>query len=265
MKTILKSISFLVVGICILLIPIGCNNDDDAIGNGVVHLSFQNKSDTNGRTQASEVSGALISIETSDGTSVFATEEITFYDFNGKMISEAILLPVDTYLLTEFHLIDALGSVIYSTPVVGSELDYLVDNPLPITITVLNNSVITVEPEVLSTAEFSPEDFGYSSFSYSHVETVNFMAAVFAFNTDPQILDWELTDASISITNGQDILYEDLLEPVTNEILIRQGVEDLYQLVVTKEGYNDIVEEYTLQQLEFFSEAPLLLYLTQSL
>ncbi|MEQ6166283.1 MULTISPECIES: hypothetical protein [unclassified Ekhidna] len=261
MRHSIKNVGVLLVAACVLLIPISCSNDDSSSSIGLVRLSFDDRTDSSGRVMSNEISAALISLEEEDGTPVFISEEVTLYDFNGKKISEAIGLPVGTYVLTEFHLIDDVAAILYSSPLIGSELAHLVENPLPLTITVSANDIETVSPEVLSILEFEPEDFGYSAFSFSIVETVDFLLSVLAFNLDPLVLDWELTSANVDISNGGNSIYEGELEALSNEIIIPQGEEDLYVITISKDGFGSITEEYTEEQLSAYSDSPLLMYL----
>jgi hypothetical protein len=86
---------------------------------------------------------------------------------------------------------------------------YLVDQPLPISFNINKDEITTLEPEVLSTEGYTPDDFGYVNFGLNEVEIFDFLITVFKYNSS--IENFELTDAELLITSEDDTLYTNSL------------------------------------------------------
>ncbi|MBN1187636.1 MAG: fibrobacter succinogenes major paralogous domain-containing protein, partial [Bacteroidales bacterium] len=140
-------------------------------------------------------------------------------------------------------------NIIYVTPLEGSAKAYLVSDPLPIDFSISKDVVTKVVPEVLSTEDASPEDFGYVSTSFDIVETFDFLIGVFIYNE--AIENFEMTDASISISGDGSVIYTGIVEALTDTITLRDGYAE-YEITVEKTGYEIWVDTFANAELKLY-------------
>ena len=89
-------------------------------------------------------------------------------------ISEEVEMASGDYILTKFMVINPAGEVILATPVEGSPLAYLVDDPLPISFSIVAGTATMIAPELLSVGNYDPGDFGYISFGGQIIKPLGF-------------------------------------------------------------------------------------------
>lgn len=116
----------------------------------------------------------------------------------------------------------------------GSELDYLISDPLPVTFQVSKDKPTKVSVEVISAAMGEPENYEYTTFGLNILKTFNFMISVFGYNSISN--DFELLDAIISLSSNGDLLMKKELDDSTNNILVRAGLPE-YKLSFSQTGY----------------------------
>jgi len=238
-------------------------NTSDPNAKGELLLSFQNKESINGLKSYNleEVPARLlISIKNENGELILTNERVELFKFNDEYISTVIPLTVGKYFLTDFMVLDANNNVIYVAPKEGSEKAYLVEKPLSIEYTISEDKVEKVVPEVLSTKNITPEQFGYNTFSFGIVETFNFLIVVFDYNDSIQ--NFELTSADILIENEDNILYSNKLDAVTNLITLNT-IYDNYKITISKAGYLGYSETFTRDSLMQHFSNPLTIILKE--
>ncbi|MEQ8811076.1 MAG: hypothetical protein RIE59_18545, partial [Imperialibacter sp.] len=114
------------LGLFILISVItGCSGDDSGQPHGVGEISFSpkfgNESGSGRMLGLTDAAFILITIKQDDGSSTaYSTSKIELYQLNGEFISQKISLPVGSYSLTEFLVLDADNNIIYATPEEGS-------------------------------------------------------------------------------------------------------------------------------------------------
>ena len=128
-------------------------------------------------SQHYDVTAALVTIVGADGQQVYEKEYLPFYSFGESYVTKSLKLDVGRYRLTEFLLVDTAGTVTWATPLEGSRLAHLVDDPLPIGFSVAANTTTHVHPQVVRVANNNPDDFGYVNFNVEFVD--NFCINVF--------------------------------------------------------------------------------------
>ncbi len=225
---------------------------DDEV-NGSVTFDFQSAINSSGRLATDEeVSSTIVTIASVDGNIIYESEWIDIVQFGEEFVSEPISLEAGDYQLTKFILLNKDGDAIYASPIESSEFAYLVENPLFIDFTVNNNETTKVIPEVLSTKESSPASFGYATFSFTPVETFNFLVGVFAYDTNT--LNFELTEAPLTITSAEDTLYVTTLSASTNNLRVNDGF-DTYTLTIKKPGFSKYQMTFNNEELKAYFEA----------
>lgn len=201
----------------------------------------------------------IVSIENEDGTIIFDFKAINLFRFNNVFLSEPIALRPGNYKVTTFFVVADNDSILYLTPREGSELAYLVADPLPVNFSVLKDQTTKVAIEVISATIGKPEDFGYATFSFEKVETFNLLISIFIFDEDSN--NFKLTDANLSVYDDNNkFLLESQLQSLTNCVVLRDGLSN-YTISVVKEGYQKHEICLTEEELKNYSEKPLTIIL----
>jgi len=177
----------------------------------------------------------VISVTKEDGQPVLDHERLELYNFGGHWITKEIKLKVGRYEIVKFLIVDSEGNVLMAAPVEGSPKAYLVDDPLPFPFPILKNQTSRVAPEVLPVHNEPPETFGYATFGYNVVRTLDFFVAVYI--DDPRIMaPTRFTDAKLTVTIDSMLRHSFKLEAKVNRVTVRDSRWD-YLLVVDKEGF----------------------------
>lgn len=228
------------------------------VSQGKLELSFSLPSISNQRIKRDSAAFILLSIVDVDGVQVLEKQKIELYFFSGNIISEPISLNTGSYQLTEYLVLNNNNEVIYATPNEKAKLNYLVKNPLPIDFTIEKDQTQKITPEVISTSSIDPADFGYSTFSFHIVNTLDFLVSVFAYDTASD--NFQLTDAQLTIKNSSNILFNHSIGDSTNSIKIQDGYAT-YQIFVEKEGYATYQQALTVNELKSYQSNPLIIKL----
>ncbi len=203
----------------------------------------------------------VISIWQPDGTPVHTDVRLDVFNFSGHLISEPLCLEVGNYQLAKFIVLDENNNAIYATPLSGSEFEYAVEHPLPRPFAIENNMVNNVVPEVISTAGQTPDQFGYISFGFDEVEVFDFLIAAFIYEEDVQ--NWVLTGANLKIEADGSVVYDYPFPNSTSRISVVDG-RSIYQLTVSKTGYEEVVQTFSNAELRSHLDTPLLVTLNTS-
>jgi len=180
----------------------------------------------------------IVTVAKENGEVVLDDEQIELFNFGGHWITKNIKLKVSSYELTKFLVVDGNGNVLYAAPIEGSPKAYLVNDPLPVQFEILVNQVTRVVPEVLPVNQEPPEEFGYTSFSYSIVKPLDFFIGVYIWK--PFIMPpFEFTDAKLTVKADSLWWHSFELEANVNKVTIRDGYR-YYLLIIEKEGYSPV-------------------------
>lgn len=215
-------------------------------------------------TQQYDVYAALVTIVGKDGETIYEKEYIEFYSWGESFVTKSLKLNVGDYRLTEFLLIDSSGNVTWATPLEGSRLAGLVEDPLPMHFSIYENSTTHLYPQVVRVGSSNPEDFGYVNFNVQFVE--GFCMKVFYeticdywFNNDSILGPADngfaapYFPATMLIYAGDDMIAEEYLIPGANKVPVPKGYEK-YRLVVYDCGFQMCFdEEFTITELKHFA------------
>ena len=233
---------FKILAMIMTIAFVGCQQSDDedvVNGTGEVSFSFDVASSTAGRVNSAVPDRVVVTIQSTSGDVVYNQEELNLIEFNGNFISEPISLQIGNYQLTEYFVLDATGATIYATPLLGSDLAYLVNTPLPIDFSIANDASDQITPEVLSTEQVVAADFGYVDFDFNIVNTFEFLMSVHYFNESSSSFD--LTDAHVVILGDGNVVYDKPIAAETDQIRIRDDYAN-FEIITSKIGYmNDTV------------------------
>ncbi len=200
-----------------------------------------------GEKELDKFNTLIISIESSEGEIVLENASVPLHIFNENLLSEPIPLNIGTYFITSCLITDDNDSVLYAAPLKGSKYDYLVKKPLKIEFEVEKNDVSKVNIEVIPVSYGSSADFGYATFSVDILGTKYLCIATLAFNSD--IDNFELIDATLSVSSNDSLFLEDTLEANINTIIL--PIKDSYTISISKAGYPDV--DTVISSLDLFN------------
>lgn len=214
-----------------------------------VQFSFnlQTPEISGGRTNSFDLpegTSLRLSLERSNGETVFTNQSIELLKMNDHYMTEPIDLAPGRYVIVDFMLIDESSEILYATPKRGSPLANTVAHALPYAFGVSKNKLTHVEMQVVDASQKSPEDFGYVSFNIDLVGV--FELSVFK----PENGQIEFTDADGFILQGGDTLEHLNLEAEINQITLNPVGEEPFTLVVIKDGYARHTKEFSFDDLQ---------------
>ncbi|MFC2129278.1 hypothetical protein ACFLQX_00705 [Bacteroidota bacterium] len=216
-----------------------------------------------------DVVGALVSIVGEDGELIYNKEMLHFYTFGESFVTEKLKLDPGHFQLTEFLLIDSSRHILWATPLEGSRLAYLVDDPLPIEFYIESNTTTHLQPEVVWVGNHNPGDFGYVTFDVQFIDNlcigVYYESACYDIYNDSMYL-W-YTD-SILISDGifapifpgkfqvfaeKKLIFETYIMPGYNALQIPRGYK--YYHIVLTDCYQEkcFSETFSIEELRRFS------------
>lgn len=144
---------------------VGCQEPFETPPRSEVKLELDIPGSPNGRVNLEHVKQVLITIQDRTGQ-VVTDKKLQLFRFNHHFISETISLPEGTFTITRFLALDEEGNVLYATPIAGSPLANLVENPLPVNFTIEAGKLNSVYMEVVAVDDHDPSDFGYAKFNF---------------------------------------------------------------------------------------------------
>jgi hypothetical protein len=201
----------------------------------------------------------MVSVEDSDGNPVLTGQLIPVYVFGTGFISEELEMTEGDYFLTEFMLIDPSGEVIAATPLEGSPLAYLVNDPLPVSFSIAGGVATVVAPELLAVGSHPPGDFGYVSFGGQIIKPLGFYTICVIDNPLSMSPAQLPVEADLTVFAGYDWHYRFSLKAAVNHLIIRGGYQ-YYTFLLEKEGYMPQRFTVTARELMATTEGnPLLL------
>lgn len=234
-----KSLTWMLVILPVFFLS-SCEQLPDVQQDGVLELGVSlNRMEGQLKSALEDTSGitihyVVVSVANENGDLVLDNERIELYNFGGHWVTKEIRLKVGIYELIKFFVVDAAGNVRLAAPLKDSPKAYLVDHPLPLSFGIRKNEVTKVIPEVLVVEE-PPEAFGYITFSYSVVKTLDFFIAVY-INDPTYVAPIKFADAELTVVVDSLWKHSFKLEPRINRITVRDGYK-WYVLIVEKEGF----------------------------
>ena len=243
------------IAVFALTFMISCEDEPAKPAEGKIEFAFD--SETGGR-QFAEAKSVLVTIKDNNGVIVYDRKKLSLFQFSGEYLSEPIALKIGNYTLTEYIVLDNNDNAVYATPVEGSPLADLVDDPLPISIAVTKDQTTKVTPQVVKVEGHTGVDFGYATFSLDEVVTFNFKLGVHAYNATSQ--NFELTTSTIKITSGSDVQVDRSLSAQTHTLTLIDNLMN-YTVVITKAGYTTYTRTFALADLKAFGTTPLVVTL----
>ena len=223
-------------------------------------IDFAN-STSNARLEATDVTKIIVTIEDDKGNIVKNKISINLLNFNGSYISQPLVLKDGVYKLKEFLVVDAQNAVQYATPLANSALSSIVNTPLPMAFTVTSQKLSSILPEVVSTLSKNAGNFGYLTFKFNIVETLDFYLAVFGFNEAN--VAYELIESNVTLKNGTTEMFKGVVPANIQAISIKDEKSGSYALEVSKIGFKTYNGLYSYSDLQATTDYPINVILEQ--
>lgn len=238
---------------------ISCEDKEENKNQGKIEFQIsipESKLKSFNQSDTASIAYVLISIKDKSGSLVFNNEEIAVYKMGDQYLTKPIYLKPGEYTLTTFCISNKSKEITFATPVQGSKLSYLVNQTLPINFTVKADQVLKLVPEVITTENVTPAEFGYSTFSFKVIKNFNIYVSAFIYNET--IKNYELTDGLLKLTYQNDTTQVNLpLGNLTNLIALPEK-QTVYTLTASKSGYNSISYSFTLDSIKSYQARPLM-------
>ena len=148
MKALIKFLNCFLIPLTFLGIWSCESRNDDFAGKGNAEFSLNMPEEDAKSSSGSLDDGIMsyhimVSIEDKEGNSVISDSLVPVYAFGTGFTSENVELETGDYNLTKFLVINPTGTVMYASPVEGSPLAYLVNDPLPLSFSIRTDLVTT--------------------------------------------------------------------------------------------------------------------------
>jgi len=253
MKALIKFLYGFLIPLTVLGIWSCESRNDDLTGKGKAEFSLSMPEEGAKSLSGSSLDSGImsyhimVSINDMEGNSVISDSLIPVYAFGTGFTSENVELETGDYNLTKFLVINPSGTVMYASPVEGSPLAYLVNDPLPLNFSIRTDLVTTVAPEVLLVGDQTPGQFGYANFGIQIVKPLGFWT-ICILDCPVCMRPTEMTTAKLTVYANNGWHYTFRLEASLNHLVIRGGSETYYFLL-EKEGYLPQKIRFTAAQL----------------
>ena len=177
----MKSLKYLLATVFVTTLLYSCEETEvdkqpESVAKGTATLSFSEATlHSNGRSFSAETASpktVVISVKDSLGDYVLNQEKIELIRIGNGYITKQLEFSIGSYTVEDFIVLDEAEIAIYLTPKVGSELAPLVDHPLPISFTVTAERTTDVALEVVPADLGEPSRYGYATFSFDIVNTL---------------------------------------------------------------------------------------------
>ncbi|MDN3688502.1 hypothetical protein [Cyclobacterium jeungdonense] len=201
------------------------------------------------------VSHLVITILQENGAeTAYSSKRIPLMKFQDEILIEEISLPPGSYQITDFYLTDSLETILYASPMEGSPFAASLNQPLPLDFQMRATGSAEIQMEVISTANTSPENFGFPSDLEGFKETFFFFLTLSEEGTD-DYLDYLPGKLTVSIDDNSRT---QPLGRSFNRIVLPKGAE-AYVLLVESETYQSLKQTLSYDTLLQFAERPLIL------
>jgi len=177
-------------------------------------VQFRVNPPTNTSTRANnivnEIDALYVSIENDQGAPVFTMHKLNLLQFQDYYVSEPLELEEGNFKLTFYAAVDEDDNILFATPMEGTPAAALVEDPLPIFFTVSGNQTNLVAPQIASTNNTTPEQFGYVAFQLNIVEPPTPPSYSLTINFPLGNMPNAFPHREILITNGDTTIMDTL-------------------------------------------------------
>lgn len=196
---------------------------------GKVQFAFTPNTQTTSGRSTEGLSGMQISIENSGGAKILTDHHIELLKSGNSFVTNTLELPPGDYSLTGFNILNS-----------DNEIRFIASKPgsLPLNFSVSNNKLSNIDVEAIdATQHVAPEDA---------LQNNQFSITVLAATESGTAL----TQAEAFILKGSDTLQMHSLDAKVNSIAFTENTDEIYTLIIGKDGYSRHTREFTYTQLK---------------
>ena len=158
-----------------ILLLVACKKESrDPKPTSQLRLGFEVLNNINTRIASTEADALLISIKDDQGNDVYSLERFNLIKVGEEYITSSIEIPVGTYTVEEFLVVNEDDSALYLAPKEGSEFAELVSNSLPQAFEVSADEITNINIQVLHVSLGNSAQFGYATFDFDLVKALVF-------------------------------------------------------------------------------------------
>ncbi|HEY8934237.1 MAG TPA: hypothetical protein VIM65_03420 [Cyclobacteriaceae bacterium] len=235
--------SHLITIILLLFVFQQCSHDDAPVTEKTkVTFSLSSSTLASGRTKSYSLDDVTTVVANLQSGGTMISQRISLTKFGDTYATNPVELAPGTYTLTDFFLENDSSNVLFATPHSGSSLAPLVKHPLSINFNVVSGKNTTVAMEVVPVDNHSPEDFGYATFSVQVARPLS--VSVFTTEGTPK-----LASAKAYILHAADTVAKYSLGAKVNLISFKLDPEQIYQLVIIKDGFTKYTKTFIYDSL----------------
>jgi len=241
----MKNIVF--TSLSLLLLIAIFNSCEKSNENKTGSVSFTFNDINNLKSSGEAVNFIVVSLSDANGNMVYEQLKLELLQFDDNYITKPVYLEPGAYSLNLFF-VGHDQQIKFATPLSGSDMAYLVDNPLPYNFVITEDNVTNLIPQVIKVTSENSDAFGYITFSFDIIST--FKINVAGFSYDLSANNFNLSSFNLAIHGDGIILMDSLLPARTNSILIPDGY-DHYQL---KANFNNetYTKSFTREELQSY-------------
>jgi len=255
--------SYLMYILLFLAVLSGCSDKEINLNKKQsVELLIQNVTSGNegGRIEDAmeDATDVVVTIQHQDGRPTeYTSHKMPLYHIGGAYTTEKLSLLAGSYQVTEFFLVDANNNILLATPVEGSTQGVNVSDPLPVLFNVVKEQSQSVNMEVVSTENMTPEDFGLARFVIEEVPVLQFWVSVSELGTDDLIA----TNVTVSNESGSYTITTPVSGNLVNNLVSVKGGFDKYRIQINAKGYELYDVLFPKKDLEVYKDKPLVIEL----
>lgn len=232
-----------------------CDDQLGKEGQGLVSFNLYEVTKGNGRVlEEIEATSILVTVKNAEGEEVLTNETIPLTDINGGLYTTPISIDVGSYSITNFVVYNQEVAV-YAIPLAGSELAYLVADPAPVDFEVVLDETTMVNLEVVSLEGAQPEDFGFVSFSFDVIPTIDLLLSVFEF--DSEVQNFKNTAANLTVEIDGQVLFSREIKEQPYTVLRLPSEFLTCNLILEKPGFESLERELSIEAVMSYSDLSL--------
>jgi hypothetical protein len=190
---------------------------------------------------------AIVSINDSDGVSIFTREKIVLTKLDDSYITAEISLEEGTYSLIEFIVTDENDMVISMAPRENSVLADFSSNPLPFNFVVSPDATKETAAENINAAGYTSVDFGYTGLGLIFPRNTDFFSMIVDDSdaTTTKVLNIKSITGSTYLVDWGDGTTVEYVSPINNS-----GIENILLHNYTQNGVYNITVSGAVEAIE---------------
>jgi hypothetical protein len=207
------------------------------------------------------ISKAILTINSENGSATpYNRKTVPIKILESGVLIEDITLVPGNYKLADFHLLNSNGIILYATPMDGSPYGKTLEQPLPLAFEMHPAGKSEIEVGVFSTADETPEMFGFDTDMEGFVETFYFYISVKGNESKKQE---ENLPSTLSVNSGQYSMTQNL-DGDLNIIVLPKSLET-FDLTVESNSFYPWKNTFSSEILRQYRDEPLLIELKKGL